>query len=323
MKPFTAILLLCLLLLSILPSCALKKGCGSKAAEQDLVALVPGDAHALLSVDAKKLRGTPAGKRLLKTLIGPGDCLHPLLAGKVEEVLVGYGGGKASGASFALVRCAACGLEEMTACAARDFGLCFGEKPGPGLQGRKLLFSPCRHDLYLGEIEEGVFAVGVREGLSAVVAAADGKAPSMAGSKELVSLRKSLPAGSAVSLLVLDGKKFEEGIFGTGNPFMAKLLAFRRAALGLRMGKGSIDVGGKLFYDAGGGPTAAEAAADIRARLLLLAVHPIAVQFGLDAFVKRISVEEGQGTVDLSFSAGEKELFDFIDAKRDILTIGL
>jgi len=322
-RPFTAILLFFLLLLFILPSCALGKGCRSKAAERDLVALVPGDVHALFSVDAKGLRATAAGRRLLETLIDPGDCLHPLLDGKVEEVLVGYGGGKAIGASFALVRCRGCSLEEMTACAATDFGLCFGEKPGPGLYGRKFFFSPCRHDLYLGKIEEGVFALGVREGLSAVVAAADGKAPSLAGSKILDSLEGSLPAGSAVSLLVLDGKKFEEGIFGTGNPFMAELLAFRRAALGLRLGKGKIDAGGKLFFDAGGSPTAAEAAADIRAKLLLLAVHPISVQFGLDAYVKRISVEEGQETVDLSFGAGEKELFDFIDAKRGILTIGL
>jgi hypothetical protein len=318
-----AIIVSCIAFLAVLPSCALKKGCSSKTAERDLVSLVPGDAHALLSVDAKGLHGSPAGKRLLKTLIDPGDCLHPLLAGKVEEVLVVYGGGKASGASFALVRCGGCKLEEVMACAARDFGLCFGKKPGPALGGKAFHFSPCRHDLYLGEIEEGVFALGVREGLSAVVAAADGKAPSLAGSKILDSLEGSLPAGSAVSLLVLDGRKFGEGIFGTGNPFMAELLAFRRAALGLRLGKESIDAGGRLFYDTGEGPTAREAAADIRTKLLLLAVNPISAQFGLDAYVKRIAVEEGQGSVRLSFSAGEKELFDFIDAKRDILTIGL
>jgi hypothetical protein len=320
---FPSIIVCFITVLAALPSCALGKGCSSKTAERGLVSLVPGDAHALLSVDAQGLRQTPAGRRLLKTLIDPGDCLHPLLAGKVEEVLVGYGGGRASGASFALLRCGGCSLEEMTACAARDFGLCFDEKPGPALGGKAFHYSPCRYDLYLGKVEEGVFALGVREGLSAVVAAADGKAPSMAGSKILDSLEKSLPAGSAVSLLVLDGKKFEEGVFGTGNPFMADLLAFRRAALGLRLGKGSIYAGGKLFYDAGGSPTAAEAAADIRARLLQLAVHPISVQLGLDAYVKRISVEEGEGIVDLSFGAGEKELFDFIDAKRDILTIGL
>lgn len=323
MKPFTAILLSCLLLLSILPSCAFRKGCSSKAAERDLLTLVPGDSHALLSVDAKGLRGSPAGKRLVKALIDPGDCLHPLVSGKVEDVLVVYGGGKVIGTSFALVRCGGCTLEEMKACAARNFGLCFGEKPGPGPGGKPFFFSPCRHDLYLGEIEEGIFALGVKEGLLAAVDAGEGKAPSLAGSKILASLEGSLPAGSAVSLLVLDGQKFGEGIFGTGNPFMAELLAFRRAALGLRVGKGSIDVGAKLLYDAGGSPTAGEAAADIRAKLLQLAAHPIAVQLGLDAYVKRIAVEEGQGTVDLSFSAGEKELFDFIDAKRDILTIGL
>ena len=191
-----------------------------------------------------------------------------------------------------------------------------GQRP-EDIDGRSFL------PVLLGKAGKGLFVLGPEKHARKVVDVIEGRAPCLAASQAYADLTKSLPASSAASLMVFDPEAARIKAFGPDNALARDLMKFKAASLGMKTGDRVLEMEGTLVYGSQEGE-AAESARLIQKTLAGFASNPILRQFGLALYLEKIKVKKGgKNRLVLSFSATEAEIFELVESRDKIFTLGL
>jgi hypothetical protein len=285
---------------------------------------MPADPAAFMQVDVKALRGDGTGLRVMEALVEEQDPLRPLLMESIDRIALAMARGEGAWA-YGVIACRGCDLESLAGCMAADFGMSFDlEKPAAVEHGKARLFSSDSDPpVLLGEVGRGLFVLGPEAQACRVVDVIEGRAPSLAYSKAYGELKKSLPAPAAASLFVFDSRAARIRAFGPDNELARALMGFESASLDLRTVEGALEMEGRMVYGSGEGE-AARSAELIRKTLAGFASNPILKHFGLALYLEKIKIKKsGRNDLVLYFAASEAEIFELVERKDKIFTLGL
>ncbi|MFH1435861.1 MAG: hypothetical protein ABIJ56_09120 [Pseudomonadota bacterium] len=299
-------------------ACGAKSCRGKPGPAAAAEAFVPADVKTLAGIDVKGLSSAAAGKKIIDSLIKKEDCLYPLASGRAERLVAGWR--QKGSPPFLLLACTACGIDSLAACAKKDFGLLFEQ--GPAIDG--IDFMRTADGIWLGEPERSIFIAGLEQDVKAAMAARAGEKPSLQGSGQAAFLRTFIPAKALAEVMVIEGGDLARDAAGAGHSFAAELIDAKQAGAGLVLDKGRLVIEGTVILPKGSDKAAGRRVQTMKKELAKTAANPLLQKLGFSYLVERIHLEAGgEGHINVSFAMTEKELFDLIEAGRDVLAIEL
>lgn len=285
---------------------------------------MPQGPAALVQVDVKALREGGMGRKVIEALVEEQDPMRPLLMKGIDALAVAMSG--ADGAwAYGVIACRSCSLESLAGCLAADFGLSFNLEKSAALDHGRVKLFPSDTDppVVMGKVGKGLFVLGPAKHAAQVVDVIEGRAPSLAGSSDYADMKKGLPASAAASLLIFDPQAARTRAFGPENELARELMKFETASLGMKTGDRTLEMQGTMMY----GPKQGEAAGSaklIRKTLEGFASNPILRQFGLAHYLEKIKIKQiGGRSLGLAFSVSEAEIFELVESRDKIFTLGL